>query len=382
MPRKNKKHDSEIRVLNLVDYTNKLSINADDVPVLISKKHLKEWQKNDKDPYYKVQEIDYPILANGLNYTESFFESFISKLKERPIPGSKAGHSIFWGERPNTDFVMIGGLVKSNGDKTGKVFFKNYIPPEGESGSNENFIRENKSDMVHYSLVTYPRYEVTEDEDGNEVLNAIESLKGERNDAVEYGLGAMQQKTNKADLNAEENQQEDKKPNKEKNLNEELLELLREQKANAINLSEIAEALGKTDELVTDDHREALKVFNKLKELNITDPVAYIKDLEAKREADAESVRNAELDTAFGSKSSKNLVREYAEEKTKGVYNEQLAEAIKELKEDPIALQLAKKQTDENNDLNLLGRAERRNAKDDDGLNAVGNKDSLKVVQL
>ena len=29
----------------------------------------------DTDPYYKLQRIDYPITANGIVYTESFFES-------------------------------------------------------------------------------------------------------------------------------------------------------------------------------------------------------------------------------------------------------------------------------------------------------------------
>ncbi|GAG90089.1 unnamed protein product, partial [marine sediment metagenome] len=122
---------------------------------------------------------------------------------------------------------------------------KNYIPPVGASGDNSIFIRENKSDMIHYSLVSYTRDEVDKDKDGNMIINIVGSIKGERNDAVEYGMGAMEQKTNeKENIGvADEDiliKEEDAIMTKE-----ELLESLATLKTNAeVTLLEVAKAMG------------------------------------------------------------------------------------------------------------------------------------------
>jgi len=188
------------RVLNFFDsdVNKKVNISADQVPTLIPENTLKEWQKNDDNPYYKIQVINYPVIANDKTYEESFFESYINKLKERPFPGSKFGHEYNWGKRDTTDFILIGGKVEKQGNGTGQVYFKNYIPPTGASGSNETFIKENKTDMIHYSLVAYVR-EIREDDGENVSYRIVESMRGERNDAVGYGEGAMDQVTNAND---------------------------------------------------------------------------------------------------------------------------------------------------------------------------------------
>ena len=154
--------ESLIKKINLRAANDKpLTITADEIPNTIPQKALNKWQLGDDEPYYKIQEIEYPLLANGYNYLESFFKSFIKKLERAPIPGSKDGHEMSLGKRGETDFIMSGALIKPNGDGTGKVYFKNYVPKEG----NERFIKENETNMVEFSLVSGTRDERQENGD-------------------------------------------------------------------------------------------------------------------------------------------------------------------------------------------------------------------------
>lgn len=374
-----------LRVLNYK--AAKIKLNPDDIPTLINKKVLQEWQKNDPAPYYKIQKIDFPIKANGVNYLESFFESYINKMKDRPIPGAKDGHEMLWGKRPNTDFIMVGGKIESNGKGKGSVYFKNYIPPEGSRDSNEIFIRENKSDMVHFSLVAYVKEEREETSDGV-IINIVESLYGERNDAVEWGTGAMQQKTNMKDLlNPDNPDVKDISSKGDKDLDkEELLKILNASKANAISISEVAKAMGQEDQLLTKEHTDALKTVNKLQEMGIKDPIKELKTAHDKIKADAEIVRNAELDAAFGSNSSgKNTLRQYAGMQCKGLEGDELKNAIEELREDPIAKELNARQldytTEENNLEEKIGLVETKkaNISTDNEVEKIG---SVKVDSL
>lgn len=376
------KHDNKAVLLNYQENLVKEIIDPNTIKNTIPDKALKEFQKDDPEPYYKVQKIEYPITANGINYHESFFKSFISKLKDRPIPGSKSGHSIFWGERPNTDFIMVGGKIESKGNGKGFVYFKNYIPPSGAETSNETFIRENKADMVHFSLVTYPKYEIETEDDGSEIINAVESLRGERNDAVEWGMGAMGQETNQKDHNDQEIDLIDNKEGGENNLNkEELLKVLNTMKANAdITLIEVAEAMGLKNQVITDEHIEAVKIVNSLKELGMKDPVKDYEKLKNKISADKESVRNARLDKEYGPEkdpvtNKENLLRTYAGQKAAGLDGEELENAIKDLKDDPIAKRFAAERADYNSEANTIGVVEKGN-------NDPAKFNSQKVVKI
>jgi len=160
------------------------SVSTETVPVLIPESARAEWLDNDKDPCFVVQKIDIPIEANGIIYERSFFESFLGKLKDRPIPGSKSGHEMTWGKRPPTDLLLVGGKL----DDT-SVYFKNYIPPAGESGDNSVLIKQAKSGMIHFSLCAYTMEETGK----NGEIYVLESSHGERNAVVEYGTGAMRQ---------------------------------------------------------------------------------------------------------------------------------------------------------------------------------------------
>jgi hypothetical protein len=92
--------------------------------------------------------------------------------------------------------------VESKGNGSGTVYLKNYIPPKGESGDNGVFIAMNKAGMVDYSIVSYTRDVVQSTPDGEPVRQCVESLYGERNDAVDLGSGAMDMKTNAAEPEA------------------------------------------------------------------------------------------------------------------------------------------------------------------------------------
>jgi len=181
-----------LKKINLRSSDEILKLNPDEIPTLVPSSILSQWMEGDSDPYYKIQKIDYPIIANRYNYTEAFFDSFVSKLNSRPIPGSKDGHETSWGKRGNTDILLVGAKMDKNGDGTGSVYLKNYFPPAG----NETLIKEAKSDMIEFSLVSYTRDSIEEKPDGSVSYNVVESMYGERNDIVGYGEGAMDQKTN------------------------------------------------------------------------------------------------------------------------------------------------------------------------------------------
>jgi hypothetical protein len=174
----------------------KLTISADSIPTLVPADSLKLFQVGDSAPYYKIQAIDYPTKANGYTYTEAFWKSFIAVMNSRPIPGSARGHETKWGARGPTDLLLIGGRVDSKGDGSGTVYLKNYILPVGESGDNALFITQNKAGMIDYSIVTYTKDEITTLPDGSYQRNCVESIGGERNDALDFGTGGMDMKTN------------------------------------------------------------------------------------------------------------------------------------------------------------------------------------------
>jgi hypothetical protein len=155
--------------------------------------------EGDGAPFFRIEAIDYPAVGKGGVYEKSFFQSFLNVMKDRPIPGSKRGHEFI--NRPNSDFYTVGGELRANEDgKTGTAFLKIYIPPKGDTTDNAGFIRDARAGIVHFSIVTAPEYVVKteKDEAGNsiQVWHYISSKGYERNDAVEYGGGAMAQVVN------------------------------------------------------------------------------------------------------------------------------------------------------------------------------------------
>lgn len=170
-----------------------------DVPTLLPENAMSALLGSDTAPYYKIEAIEYPANGTGGVYEKSFFKSFLSNLKSRPYPGSKRGHE--YTSRPSSDFYTVGGKMVDNEDgKTGTIYLKIYIPPVGDTTDNAGFIRDAKAGIVNFSLVTAPEYRTEQDEKGNTVYYYTASMGYERNDAVEYGAGAMEQVVNSASI--------------------------------------------------------------------------------------------------------------------------------------------------------------------------------------
>ena len=170
-----------------------LSINPESIPTLITLDKLNIITEKDENPYFVVEEIlDITIPVKGVLFTREFWVSYLDKLKDSPFPGSKSGHTINWWETGDMDFYTIGGEIKEN-----SVFLKIYVPPEGYKSSNETFIKNIKAGMVHFSIVSWTEDIIERDENGSiTTIKAIRSVKGERNDAAERNMGAMEQKVN------------------------------------------------------------------------------------------------------------------------------------------------------------------------------------------
>jgi hypothetical protein len=363
---------SEIKKINLRQFSSeKLTMSPDEIPTTAPEEALNQFVGDDKEPFYKIQEIEYPIKANGYVYVESFFESFIEKIKTNLIPGSKDGHEMRYGKRGQTDFLLVGGLIKSNGDKTGKVYLKNYIPPFAES-DNSNFIREAKANMIDFSLVSYTR-DVREGlPDGSSVWNVVESMFGERNDAVGYGEGSMEQKTNS--LNGEVDNKGELKVN-------ELLDKLKALKVNGeITLHGIAKHLGLENQLITEDQKANLSKFNAVQGLcGDTDPETFVTGLIADKKANAAEVKEAKLNKLAGLEKLENgdesPLRAHAN--TYFENREMTDENIEAFKKNSVTVTLAGQGLDPYHKANDLGKVDDKDKKK----NAAGDGE-VKVVKI
>jgi len=141
---------------------------------------------------------------------------------------------------------------------------------------------------------------------------------------------------------------------------EEVLEFLRVNKG--IPIDEVANAMGQEARIATDEHANALKVVNALKEMGIEDPV---KEITALREevAKGESDRIANRLTAeFGPEQTQdgkvNALRRYAG--TQITNAKDLDKQIESLREDPVAKQLSGQKADFTSNENKIGVVEKQ----------------------
>jgi hypothetical protein len=174
-----------------------------DVPTLVPNADKNPIFDGDPDPFFKIEAIDFPAKGSGGVYDGSFFKSFVNVTKDRPIPGSKRGHE--WASRGKSDFYTVGGRIDSlDNGKSGTAYLKIYMPPEGDETSNVGLIRDARAGMVNFSLVSRPDFNVKTEKDdmGNpiQVRHFTASVGAERNDAMEYGAGAMAQIVNSSGI--------------------------------------------------------------------------------------------------------------------------------------------------------------------------------------
>lgn len=144
-----------------------------------------------------------------------------------------------------------------------------------------------------------------------------------------------------------------------------------------IPITEIANAMGKADQIATDEQRSALKVVNELKELGITDPVAEVKKARAQAEENERNVIANRLTKEFGPEKFEdgrvNTLRAYA---AKQITNaEALDKQVEDLKADPVAKTLATQRADYHSVENKLGIVEHREGE-------VANPDEPRQVAL
>jgi hypothetical protein len=385
---------------------------ADEVPTLSKIENLPVF-KDDAEPYYKIEAIDFPANGTGGIYTKQFFKSFINKLKERPFPGSKRGHEFL--SRPNTDFYTIGGMIQENADgESGTAFLKIYIPNKLDS-DNYGFINDAKANIVNFSLVTVPRSVMKKDRDGNEITHFTASEGYERNDAVEYGAGAMAQIVNSCtveDFNEmkeliaagkydaknkldgeliqnglvirsalrskvsranEENKSDyaelisliDKKENsRRKTLNkEELFEILSNLYKNGqTNASEILASVGITDKVRNEKDEKNAEAVKGLIDTFGADYLETIQKIKAENESNVDYAVRAAISAVVGTEKTKDAKGEEVEnlefarayELCKNLKGDELKAAVEKLPEDKFIKVIRQNKADLNSSVNVI----------------------------
>jgi ATP-dependent protease ClpP protease subunit len=122
-----------------------------------------------------------------------------------------------------------------------------------------------------------------------------------------------------------------------------------------LTLKEFADAVGANDLIVTDQHREALKVRNAITSAGYADPLATIAAQQARIDELSKAERAVALTNAFGPEGETNLVREYAEKIVpKNAVAAELAAAIESVKADKIAKNLMGEMVDPASAVNRL----------------------------
>jgi hypothetical protein len=386
----------------------KLNISPDTIPTLIPADALALLQEGDATPYYKIQAIEYPTKGNGWNYLESFWKSYIGKLNTRAFPGSKSGHSMQWGGRAPADFFLVGGSVRENGDGTGTVYLKNYVPPKGETSDNERFIKLCKAGMIDFSIVSRTKDQIYDDpKTGERVYDCVSSEGSERNDALDYGDGSMDQKSNaaidfelaesliregkvslkdngdelvfngllsrpmlrrlvshadgeeKVNIAALISQIDKSTKENSKVTKKEVLDSLPALKANGeITLSEIAASMGLSDQLKTNADTEVIAKYNGVKAVLGEDPVAKANALIAGQK-DAEALKiNSDIEAIAGKKlnadGTANDLYEFAAIKLNGKTGTAYTEALDALKKNSLFTERAGQLADMTSEINVI----------------------------
>jgi chorismate mutase len=166
--------------------------DAASLPTLASKQvmnALLEGEPKDTEPYFVTEAIDFPALGSGGVYQGSFFNSFLSKIANRPIGGNKLGH---YDSDSKNDLYTIGGKVVNGKGDTGTAYFKIFVPQMGYETSNFGLIRDFKARNVRMSLVTQPEVEQQQSPVTGEMVNYFTASNGfERNDVVSEGAMAQ-----------------------------------------------------------------------------------------------------------------------------------------------------------------------------------------------
>jgi len=334
-------------------------ISPDEIPTLVKQKTMDILTEGDPAPFYCVEEIeDITEEANGVEFVPKFWSSYMKKMKTAPVGGSKDGHHDPWETSPD-DFYTVGGKSEGN-----KILLKLYVPPMGFSSTNERFIKHIRSGMVHFSIVSWTKDEHEVDENGYVTkIRAVESMKGERNDAVQVGLGAMKQKVNK-EIPGEQPEKikHERKYIMAENEYAEMIKNLGNRITNGeVSKIEIATALGIP--VIGENHKSAIKTLKEISEIVGEKPVEKIKIMKANEQKvlqqKFENSREKLMIDEFGQPGTEklpNLKREAAELMISKIIvsDEELKQQVETAKKSPVVLSFAKQEADITSNTNDL----------------------------
>ncbi len=336
--------ESDFRVLNLENTAPK-DLDPSTIPTLIKSPIRLKQMKEDTSPVYKVQRFDVPIISNGLIFNIGFFESFLGVLPERPIPGSKRGHTWSSLERPPSDFYLVGGKIVNISEGRWQVYFKNYIPKMGDGEDDKRFIEDVLEGLVHFSLVSHTDIILSEDPDTGETIRTVGlSKRGERNDAVGYNLGGMKQVTNVEDTIQKSNtgvSERDSRKVEESYMatkEEVVTQVFNLLDAGRLSLDELAKICKFSDKIVNAEHLKGLEVLKAFNSLGVEDPVVEYNKVVEQAKVDDVAIAESFLDTHFGASVrnaqgvEKNVKREFAASRLAGVKREDRSTAAEVVK--------------------------------------------------
>jgi hypothetical protein len=223
--------------------------------------------EGDKEPFFFLSRMgigeNHPVY-DGTIMTKEWAESFVNKLDSQAFPGSIFGHigERNFSERVENQLYVVGGVVDGE-----YMYLKNYIIPGETERSKElrnKTIREMKAGLLSTSIVSYYKAGLLEDEEGILQWFALESIKGERNDIVEHDLTGSD--ADIVSMSAKNKLIEKEREIMADKTYKELIQPIVVMCANGqVKKSDVAAELGL--DIVTDEHRAALKTVSELKQL-------------------------------------------------------------------------------------------------------------------
>lgn len=305
--------------------------------------------EGDEKPFFFLVEIKFGEqnpATDGSIYTDIWADSYLEGLNEKPYPGSKNGHiGLYSSETVDNHTYVIGGQKVSNDT----MVLKHYVP------SNETtLIREIKAGLKATSVVDYHRVAIVEDEDGDWQEYVLDSMKGQRNDIIEWDLGGMATSivtsSQKADINRDKGDINMAKEKVEKASYGEALEIIQEQsKMTGFSGQKIgedlSEKLGFT--VMSSAQKEKLEKIEEFEKTSQKDVLTVIDEFKAEfdknfEEIKAQKIKESCKDYTDGVKSAV----EFALKDFKSGQKEELDGAIRSSLESDYVKGIASKEMD------------------------------------
>lgn len=263
-----------------------------------------ELSKGDAEPFQFVQELKFGekyTATDGSIFTKEWAESYVAKLNDAPIVGSKDGHTAMnWErsrERVSNEVYLIGS--KFADDET--VLLRHYVTKDMPEHEYNKLVKEIKAGLVSTSIMCMAEYNIVyNEEDESAVWYAVKSIGGERNDLVEWnqtgmvsGLVAVSQKSPVV------NNEKGDKPMEALDINGAFAVLQTACKELKVDPVVIAEKLGFKEKLVTDEVKQKAEKLDKAEAIVGDIGVFVEKQIQAQKDNFA-TIKAVALEKEFG----------------------------------------------------------------------------------